>query len=142
MPILERPPEADDAAMSHHVAVKRRRAVTRIGAAAPPPEDLLPSGGTHPEPVDGPDRAWSDVRFRERVDAIRHQLAPLRSRAALVASYGREASHVTVDGRASGRPSAPATPLQVAYALRWLELGRPLARIEPAWMDLLEGPLE
>ncbi|MEX1173839.1 MAG: hypothetical protein WEG56_14685 [Chloroflexota bacterium] len=142
MPILECPPEADRAAMSHHVAAQRRCAVSGVGAAAPPPEDLLPSGGTHRAPVADPDRAWSDVTFRERVGAIRQQLAPLRSRAALVESYGREASHVTVDGRAPGGESTPATPLQVAYAIRWLELAEPLPLTPIARTDLLDGPLE
>ena len=118
------------------------RPFATIGAAAPPPEDLLPSGGTdHPGAPSGP----LNQAFLDEVEAIRRQLAPLASRGALAASFGREAGHGTLGGlaiHADGPESAARslTPLQVAYALRWLELGRAFAA--PAWADLFDGPVE
>ena len=88
-----------------------------------------------------------DASFRLQVEAIRAQLAPLRTRLALASSYAREAARqrieglpATVDGRPA-RPQPSITPLQVAYALRWLELADPEPRAD-GWPDLLEGPLD
>ena len=50
---------------------------------------------------------------------MRVHLAPLRSRKALAASYGREAFHLVLDETAKDDPGA----VRLAYALRWLELG-------------------
>jgi hypothetical protein len=49
------------------------------------------------------------------VDAVRHQLGPIRTRRSLAASYGREAFHRTDPGGAAA--------VRLAYALRWAELG-------------------
>jgi len=56
----------------------------------------------------------------DRVDLVRAQLAPIRSRRALLDSYRRE-SLCRLAGGASASGSA-AEVLEVAYAMRWLEL--------------------
>jgi hypothetical protein len=72
---------------------------------------------------------WTSPGFAREVDLVRLHLAPIRSRPVLAASFGREAFHghgcVGSDGA-----SAP-TPVTVAYAIRWLELGDGAAR--PGW---------
>ena len=148
MPILTRQPKADEPAMSHHLAGVRLGDESMIGAAAPPPEDLLPSGGSDhrgdqafrrsgPTAFRGSGPTWAEAAFQRRVEVFRRQLAPVCSRAALAASYGREAGHRPVDGRS--RTVGSVTPLQVAYALRWMELARP-APASVTWADLLDGP--
>ncbi len=88
------------------------------------------------------DPVWSDGSFGRQVEAVRRHLVPIRSRAGLAASFGREAFHVrrastdAIDGSAPAMTSPPG-PVRLAYALRWLELGDGLAR--PAWSDLLTG---
>ena len=148
MPILTRQPEADEPAMSHHIADVRRGGEPTIGAGAPPPEDLLPSGGSHhragPAHGVGPARGctaprWAEAAFQRRVEVVRRQLAPVCSRAALAASYGREAGHRMTSCRSSR--IGPVTPLQVAYALRWMELARPAPALV-TWTDLLDGPAD
>jgi len=71
--------------------------------------------------------AWSERAFVREVGLVRAHLAPIRSRAGLVASFSREAFHaVPADqgGEATGA-------LRVAYALRWLELRS--GRAWPSW---------
>jgi hypothetical protein len=83
-----------------------------------------------------PDR-WSTDSFVREVELIRFHLRPVRSRVVLAASFGREAFHgVSVLAIESAQERDPrrsrgAGPVQVAYALRWLELGDGLDR--PAW---------
>ena len=74
---------------------------------------------------------WRRQGFGRIVDEIRAQLQPLDGRPTLVASFGREAA------RQRGARRGAAGPLDLAYAVRWLELdpARP-ARI-PAWTDWL-----
>jgi len=142
MPILTRQPEADEPAMSHHLAGVRLGDESMIGAAATPPEELLPSGGSDHRGDQAFRRSgptWAEAAFQRRVEVFRRQLAPVCSRAALAASYGREAGHRPVDGRS--RTVRSVTPLQVAYALRWMELARP-APASVTWADLLDGPLD
>ena len=125
-----------------------------------PSGDLLPSGGAPaPAPAPTPQRAlaldalhvlrhlrgsvvaevaWSDVSFGRQVEAIRRQLAPIRSRSGLAASFGREAFHVrragmNLDDGHSPEVAAPG-PVRLAYALRWLELGD--GRPRPPWSEL------
>lgn len=138
MPTIARQPKAKDPANARRIAGARLGDVSMVGAAAPPPEVLLPSGGFDHRGHDVRP-AWASASFQRRVGRFRRQLAPLRTQAALIASYGREAGLRSVDGRppAVHRP----TPLQVAYALRWLELARPMP-IVATWADLLDGPLE
>lgn len=139
MPMLTVPPDAPDLSMTHRIATERSGESSAVGSAAPLPEDLLPLGGT--DHCGAPaDLAWGDPAFQVRVEAIREQLRPVRSRVALASSYGREAAGLVVDGATRPEPGN-VTPLQVAYALRWLEL----ADTEPRtarWDDLLDGPLD
>ena len=145
MPMLTHPPDAPELPTTHHV-VTGRDGDGRLGSAAPRPEVLLPSGGS--DQRGGPGAGvMGDAGFRLQVAAIHDQLIPIRSRVALASSYGREASRqrierlpATVDGRPRPRPDR-ITPLQVAYAVRWLELGDPEPAVPP-WPDLLDGPLD
>jgi hypothetical protein len=94
------------------------------------------------EPVDLP-RRWRGVPFAREVDRTRGQLAPIRSRAALIASFSREASIAATRSEASPDPAAPVQPpgpVRVAYAIRWLELGDGRAR--PSWESFVAGPVE
>jgi hypothetical protein len=68
-----------------------------------------------------PPERWLEPRFGREVDLVRLHLAPVRTRAGLASSFGREAFNVRMD---EPRPCAPSIgPVDVAYALRWLELG-------------------
>ncbi len=108
-----------------------------------PPEDLLPSGrALAPASAPAPDRAlaldalhllrevriagenagsWGEPAFAREVELIRRHLAPIGSRTALTASFGREAFHGLGGDAMDLSPRSQA--LRVAYALRWLELG-------------------
>src|SRR5919197_4159659 len=74
----------------------------------------------------GRSRSWAEPRFSRlvgprfarEVELVRAHLGPIRTRAALAASFGREAFHVRASDRVTGRMSA----VRVAYALRWLEI--------------------
>ena len=86
-------------------------------------------------------RAWTTGSFCREVDRTRAQLAPLRSRSALAASFVREASVAVSrssqpDGR--GATTTPG-PVRVAYAVRWLELGDDRRR--PEWISIVNGAL-
>ena len=140
MPILTRQPEATDTTATHHADVQRRGG-SPIGSLTPPPRVLLPDGGVlAPAPVPAPARAlaldalrllrrlrdparrpdrWAQPSFCREIELVRSHLAPLRSRKALAASYGREAFHLSMDDASRGDPGA----VRLAYALRWLELG-------------------
>jgi len=70
------------------------------------------------------DATWSDPAFGRSVESVRRQLEPIRSRDALAASFEREAAHVRQPILApDGAGAGPLTPLRLAYAIRWLELG-------------------
>jgi hypothetical protein len=137
------------------VATRSADQPATVGAEAPP-EDLLPSGGVPiSAPASAPHRAlaldalrivrvlrdrpllagsWGEPAFARQVEAVRRQLAPIRDRRGLAASYGREAFRMW-DAR-ERRPS-PLDAIPVAYAVRWLELGDGVAR--PGWIDLVTG---
>jgi hypothetical protein len=70
---------------------------------------------------------WRRPGFGRSVDAVRRQLGPIRDRAALCASYGREAGRARRPGADHWIGSGRSVALEVAYALRWSELehGRP-----------------
>ncbi len=89
------------------------------------------------EPINLPPR-WATFAFGQEVDRTRAQLAPIRSRAGLLASFAREAS-IAVTRTAEPSP-APVGPVRVAYAIRWLELGD--GRRRPAWASFVAGPVE
>ena len=82
-------------------------------------------------------------RSRGRSTCIRAQLAPIRDRRGLAASCGREAFRTSARARrdagadAADLPDAIG-PVRVAYAVRWLELGRGIRR--PAWSSLVTDP--
>ena len=147
MPMVAREPGP------HPTVVPRFGSEMAIGPALPL-ADLLPSGGA-PAPAPTPDRAlaldalrllrglrdpvhrtgrWSDPAFAREVELVRCQLAPLRGRTALKASFGREAFQAL--GSRDGPGEGSLGPVRVAYALRWLELGDRLVR--PSWLLLLE----
>ena len=148
MPIMTRPPEATDPEATH-VARVARRGDGEIGSTDVPPRDLLPGGGAdRPAPVPAPARAlaldalrvvrrlrdparasarWSQPSFRREIELVRAHLAPLHTRKALAASYGREAFHLSMDDAGRDDPGA----VRLAYALRWLELGE--GDIDPVW---------
>ena len=85
----------------------------------------------HPRDAD----PWGEPAFAREVDRIRGQLAPIRSRRGLAASFEREA----FQSREFETPREPATlrALRVAYALRWLELGDGVPR--RGWIGLVTG---
>ena len=148
MPIMTRQPEAMDTTATHLAAVPRRGGNT-IGSPSPPSRDLLPGDGSPGSaPAPAPARAlaldalrlvrrlrdparrserWAQPSFRREIDLVRAHLAPLRTRKALAASYGREAFHLVLDGAARDDPGA----VRLAYALRWLELGN--RDLGPIW---------
>jgi len=124
-----------------------------------PSEDLLPLGGTasnasalaphtalaldalhvlrilrdHPRDA-GP---WGVPAFAREVEQVRAQLAPIRDRRGLAASFGREAFR-TCGLRDVPQPPEGLGPVRVAYAVRWLELGRGVR--QPAWSSLVTDP--
>jgi len=140
MPIMTRKPEATDTTAMHLASVPRRGG-DRIGSTDAPSRDLLPGGGVRaPAPVPAPARAlaldalrllrrlrdparrsarWAQPSFRREIELVRTHLAPLRTRKALAASYGREAFHLAIDDVGRDDPGA----VRLAYALRWIELG-------------------
>jgi hypothetical protein len=87
------------------------------------------------EPLRLPER-WIRTPFGREVDGTRAQLAPIRTRAALAASFSREAS-VAATRSAPLTPADPPGPVRVAYAIRWLELGDGRAR--PDWATITKG---
>jgi hypothetical protein len=87
------------------------------------------------EPIEIP-RRWATYAFGREVDRTRAQLAPIRSRAGLLASFSREASISAT--RTVGPSSEPAGPVRVAYAIRWLELGD--QRPRPSWEQWIGQP--
>jgi hypothetical protein len=77
---------------------------------------------------------WGEPAFAREVDQIRTQLAPIRDRRGLAASWAREAFRVhgiVVPGDDPVRPR----PSRAAYLVRWLELGDGIRR--PAWSEFL-----
>jgi hypothetical protein len=88
---------------------------------------------------------WGEPAFAREVDRIRAQLAPIRDRRGLAASWGPEAFRVHgPDPRdAPDAPDAPGTHARprasrAAYAVRWLELGDGIRR--PAWSEFVADP--
>ena len=87
---------------------------------------LLQRSLRHPQRLPA---GWRTERFSRSVDRTRVQLRPIDSLVALADSYGRESRHLALAGpvirdgapRARRRRRSP-SPLEVAYATRWLEL--------------------
>jgi hypothetical protein len=78
--------------------------------------------------------AMLSTRFVREVALVRAHLAPIRSRAALVASLAREAFQAT--GTVPPLDEAPGA-VRVAYAMRWMELGDGVGR--PDWREWVAG---
>jgi hypothetical protein len=160
MLIGSRQPEAEALEGLHLSSTPRLGDDPPTSIAAQRPEDLLPPGGSlapapAPVPAKGvtlqrvlaldalrlmrdlrdparrPDR-WGDPAFARQTDLIRHHLEPLHSRRTLAASFGREAFQVAIE------PGDPVSPIRVAYAVRWLELGDGVGR--SGWSVLIEAP--
>lgn len=111
---------------------------TLVGISRPP-EELLPEGGNlAPAPAPALQRVLARDAIRsirgarpqesvsKEVEVVRLQLAPIRTRRSLAASYRREAFHLT--DIEIGPPDvatvwSPAAVCRLAYAIRWLELG-------------------
>jgi hypothetical protein len=70
-----------------------------------------------------PPERWLGSAFGREVDLVRLHLAPVRTRAALASSFGREAFNVAIDDERYAPDETVLGPVHVAYALRWLELG-------------------
>jgi hypothetical protein len=80
---------------------------------------------------------WLDRSFEREVEFVRAHLQPIRSRAMLAASFGREAFHVPVlRDPESAHERGLESAVRVAYAIRWLELGSGGTR--PAWQLLIK----
>jgi hypothetical protein len=72
---------------------------------------------------------WAEPSFGAEVERYRREMAGIRTRERLTASYGRD---VVLPTR---RGLPPASPIRVAYALRWLELLDGVTG--PSWPSLL-----
>jgi len=84
--------------------------------------------------------AWRRKAFRRWVEAIRGHLAPIGSLESLTESFSREAGGPLTPSRPVGsvaelRARLAASPLLVAYVIRWVELsdGAPLE----AWRSIV-----
>jgi hypothetical protein len=97
-----------------------------------------------------PPERWLRPGFGREVDLVRLHLGPVRTRAALAGSFGREAFNIAADDRRPGAPrpnravesgEGPSIgPVHVAYALRWLELGD--GRRRGTFIEWLADPTE
>ncbi len=66
--------------------------------------------------------AWQARPADGEVAAVLAHLVPIQSRTALAASYAREGRRLLAGAQPSGRALEPVDALDVAYALRWIEL--------------------
>jgi hypothetical protein len=72
-----------------------------------------------------PSARWLLPGYARDVDKVRRQLAPLHDRRMLVASFERESTRLAALRRLAADPAVPPlpmSPLEAAYAVRWLEL--------------------
>jgi hypothetical protein len=139
-------PESHQGLMVHPAAGTRRRESARRTFDAPsaPPSparelarralDVL----RRARPASAPEQ-WLRPGFGREVDLVRLHLTPVRSRAALASSFGREAFNVAAD-EPSTEEATSIGPVHVAYALRWLELGD--GRRRASFVDWLADPAE
>src|SRR3954454_16863172 len=77
---------------------------------------------------------WGEPAFAREVDRVRTQLAPIRDRRGLAASWAREAFRVDATDVPDEDPVPPRAS-RAAYLVRWLELGDGIRR--PAWSEFL-----
>lgn len=66
--------------------------------------------------------AWQARSADRDVTAILDHLVPIQSRTALAASYAREGHRLLAGSQRPGRALEPVDALDLAYALRWIEL--------------------
>jgi hypothetical protein len=134
---------------------RRRLAGRQFDAPAPPPS---PARELARRALDvlrrarraSPPERWLQPTFVREVDLVRLHLAPVRTRAGLASSFGREAFNLAVAdvwpsptkaSTAAMREAARSIgPVHVAYALRWLELGD--GRNRASFRDWLADPAE
>jgi hypothetical protein len=148
-------PELHPASGNSDASPTRRPALHSFDAPPPPPSparelarralDVLRRAS-----LASPPERWLRPGFGREVDLVRLHLGPVRTRAALAGSFGREAFNFAADDRRPGVPTqnraiepdeAPSIgPAHVAYALRWLELGD--GRRRAAFIDWLSDPTE
>lgn len=149
MSIVVRPPGAEAIGTSHVVTADSPGDGAPIDTLLPSSQDLLPADDVlAPAPALTPSRAlaldalrlshqlressrgpahWTRPGFGREVEVVLEQLAPVRSRAALAGSYGREAfRRLPADHVPDGPDAARAAAVRVAYALRWLDLTMPV----------------
>lgn len=129
-----------------------RPRVARRPTAAPaqlPEETLALHAAAVVRFLAGPHRPerWGMPGFAREVDRVRRQLAPILSREMLAASYARESLHmpgVARGGVGPLRPTLAGSALEVAYAVRWLELADGAARPDwQAWQrSVVERPAD
>ncbi len=84
---------------------------------------------------------WRLPGFAADLDQVRRQLRPLSTRDMLAASYDREGEHLATLRRLAADPTRPppaAGAMDLAYAIRWMELGPPGGSL-PAWLAILDG---
>jgi hypothetical protein len=154
MPIHIRRPGTTHSMTAHPVAEQRLGSVEEASMPITTPEVLLPVGSfPAPAPVPAPARAlalealrisrvlrdpaarparWAQPSFGAQVELVRRHLAPVRSRTALAASFGREAFHIVPTAIDPDDPG----PIRLAYALRWLELRD--GATGPSWSTLVD----
>jgi hypothetical protein len=153
MPIRQRQPETIDLVTMHPVEAMRPGGAADGIPATSPGALLSPGAPFPPAPVPAPARAlaldalrvtrrlrdparrparWAQPSFGAEVELVRRHLAPVRSRQALAASYGREAFHLVVSRVERDDPN----PIRLAYALRWMELRDGVTG--PSWPTLLD----
>ena len=139
--------------MTSHPVTDPRPGDVSLGMQSPSTEELLPLRALLAQaPVPAPARAlaldamrisralrdparrparWAQPSFGAQVELVRRHLAPVQSRRSLAASFGREAFHIVLTEAERDDPN----PIRLAYALRWLELGRNTA--EHSWATLI-----
>lgn len=100
-----------------HAAVEHERALA---------VDALRVGRLLGEPSLWPSR-WTEPAFGAEVERCRRHVADLTTQDALATAY----EHDVFERLTGGRGDADASPIRVAYALRWLELQED--SIGPAW---------
>jgi len=89
-----------------------------------PVESELALYGTALALLGWPHVRWSE-RFIRNFRLVRTHLGPIRSRAALAASFGREAfSRTRITTLEEARSRLGASAVHAAYAVRWLELDK------------------
>ena len=68
--------------------------------------------------------AWLPADDPE-VETVLAHLGPIRSRGSLAASYAREGRRLTAGLQRDAQAAGVIDAIDVAYALRWLQLGEP-----------------